>query len=139
MESGEPLLPEQQLALRGSGIFEVGGMRRYLVEVPVIFWTTRLAEYVLCANVQPASLPGIPGVPRGERGWWYAFIEPGRVTDVARGELCFGLRQRLAVRVRYGVPAAKSPAMVYLSCDDRAQWRVLTREWEARTAGTQGL
>jgi len=125
------LRPEQKLRLRGSGIFEVSGMRRYLVEVPAVFWTTRLAEHVVAAHVRAFNLLGV-GVPSAERGWWYVFIEPQRVRRIEPGEICFGAECRLAVRVDY--PAGKGSASLYLSCDDQAQLQMLLKELEARAA-----
>ena len=119
------LAPEEKLFLRGSGIFEVSNMRRYLVEVPVVFWPTQLAEHVLAAKVSAFNLLGM-GVPSSERGWWYVFLEPPNVMEIEPGELCFGLRIRPAVRVLY--EARKGQEVLYLSCSGREELAILLKE-----------
>ncbi len=94
------LAAEEKLFLRGSGVFEVSNVRRYLVEVPVVFWTTQLAEHILAAKVRAPNILGV-GVPSDERGWWYIFLEPRHVLEIEAGELCFGWRCRPAVRLLY--------------------------------------
>ncbi len=133
-ETTPDLRPEQRLLLRGSGIFEVSEMRRYLVEAPVVFWTTRLGEHIVSARVRAFNLLGV-GVPSAERGWWYMFIDPRRVHHIEPGELCFGLHRRPAVRVDYA--ADKSIRTLHLSCDDRTQLHVLLKELKARAAEKQ--
>lgn len=123
------LRAEQKLFLSGSGIFEVSGMRRYLVEVPVVFWTTGLAEHIVAAKVRALNLLGV-GVPGGERGWWYIFLEPPRVLEIEPGDLCFGLRVRPAVRVLYETPRGRDA--LYLSCKDTQQLSVLLKELRVR-------
>ena len=70
------------------------------------------------------------GVPRAERGWWYVFIKPQRVIEIAPGELCFGPRVRSAVRVTYATQNGRE--VVYLSCDDRSQLAVLWKELQTK-------
>ena len=123
------LRAEQKLFLSGSGIFEVSGMRRYLVEVPVVFWTTELAEHIVAAKVRAFNLLGV-GVPGSERGWWYVFLEPPRVLEIEPGDLCFGLRVRPAVRVLYRTPRGRDT--LYLSCRDTQQLAVVLTELRAR-------
>jgi len=63
--AGEPaqeLRTEERLRVLASGLFEVSDMRRYLVEVPAVFWTTGLAEHIVAAHVQAVNVLGI-GVP----------------------------------------------------------------------------
>lgn len=123
------LPPERKLSLRGSGFFAVNDVRRYLVEAPVTFWTTQLADHILAAKVNGFSFLGV-GVPRAERGWWYVFIEPRKVIEIVPGKLCFGPRVRPAVRVTYATQKARE--VVYLSCDDRSQLAVLRKELQAK-------
>jgi len=126
-----PALPaEEKLFLRGSGFFEVSEMRRYLVEVPVVFWTTQLADHILAAKVRAFNLLGLVGVPRAERGWWYVFIEPPHVVEAVPGEICFGLRVRPAVRVVY--ETKKGRETVYLSCNSQEQLAILLQELQAK-------
>ena len=125
------LAPEQRVFVRGSGNFEVSHMRRYLAEVPVVFWTTELADHVLAAKVRALNILGV-GVPKMEKGWWYIFLDPPKVTGIIAGELCFGTRCRPAVRVQY--QAEKGIEVVYLSCDDAAQRQALLNELRAKAA-----
>jgi|GEM_PF-1720269 len=130
VEAVPDLLPEQKLFLRGSGFFEVNNMCRYLVEVPVVFWTTQLAEHILAAKVRAFNLLGLAGVPAAERGWWYIFLEPPHVCEIVPGELCFGFRLRPAVRILY--ETKKGRQAVYLSCDDHKQLAMLLKELQAK-------
>jgi hypothetical protein len=123
------LEPEQKLFLRGSGFFEVSNMRRYLVQVPVVFWPTQLADHILAAKVRAFNILGV-GVPSNERGWWYIFLDPRKVMEIVPGELCFGLRIRPAVRVV--LKAEKGRQVVYLSGDDAEQFVVLLRELQTK-------
>ena len=127
------LKAEEKLFLRGSGTFEVSDMNRYLVEVPVVFWTTQLAEHVLAAKVRALSFLGI-GVPSEERGWWYIFLEPNQVVEVTPGHLCFGFGLRPAVRVQR--KAQKGRQFVYLSCDSVEQQATVLNELLARAQAT---
>ena len=126
---GAELAPEQKIFVRGSGNFEVSHMQRYLAEVPVVFWTTELADHVLAAKVRALRVLGV-GVPKAERGWWYIFLDPPKVTEIVDGELCFGTRCRPAVRVQYATD--KGLQAVYLSCDDAEQQRSLLSELRAK-------
>jgi len=129
VDAAMDLAPEQKLFLRGSGFFEVSDMRRYLVEVPVVFWATQLAEHILAAKVRAFNFLGI-GVPSGERGWWYIFLDPPQVIEIVPGELCFGFRLRPAVRVLY--KTKKGREALYLSCDASEQFAVLLKELQAK-------
>lgn len=124
---------EEKLFLRGSGTFEVSNMNRYLVEVPVVFWTTQLAEHILAAKVRALSFLGI-GVPSEERGWWYIFLGPNQVVEVTPGHLCFGFGLRPAVRVQ--CMAQKGRQFVYLSCDSAEQQARVLNELRARARVT---
>lgn len=128
--SSTPLQPEHKLFLRGCGVFEVNKARRYLVEVPVVFWTTRLDEHIVAAKVRAPSLVGLVGVPSAERGWWYLFLEPRRVMEVVPGWLHFALRVRPALRVAYRTE--KSREAVYLGCAEVAQQALLLHELQSK-------
>jgi hypothetical protein len=128
------LQAEEKVFLRGSGFFEVSDMRRHLVEVPVVFWSTRLNEHVLAAKVRAPNVLGV-GVPSGERGWWYIFIDPRRVVDISPGEMCFGLRLRPAVSVLREADSGRETT--YLSCDDAQQLAILLKELQAKAAAVR--
>jgi hypothetical protein len=119
------LAAEEKLRLCGSGLFAVSDMARYLVEVPVFFWSTRLDEFVVAAQVRPFNLLGA-GVPLGERGWWYVFLQPSQVLDLVSGVLGFGLRWRPAVQVVCQTDRRREN--IYLSCEDAHQLTILLKE-----------
>jgi hypothetical protein len=123
------LRAEEKLCLRGSGVFEVSDMARYLVEVPVVFWTTQLADHIVAAKVRALNILGI-GVPSEERGWWYVFIEPRHIVEITAGDLYFGLRLRPAVRVR--CDAQHTRQAMYFSCDSVGQQTRLLKELQTR-------
>ncbi len=123
------LRAEEKLSLRGSGVFQVNDMARYLVEVPVVFWTTQLADHIVAARVRPLNVLGV-GVPSEERGWWYIFIEPKHIEEIAAGDLYFGFELRRAVRVQ--CDAQRTRQAVYLSCDSVGQRATLLHELRAR-------
>ena len=109
-----PLRPDEKMFVRASGTFAVSDMERYLVDVPVVFWSTELGEHILAAKVRALNFLGI-GVPSGERGWWYVFLEPQRIRDIVSGEVAFGVRVRPAVRLVSDT--GRGPAKLYISCD----------------------
>jgi len=123
------LAAEQKIFVKGSGQFEVSDMRRYLAEVPVVFWTTELSDHILAAKVRAPSVLGV-GVPKGERGWWYMFLNPATVREIVAGELCFGLRCRRAIRVQYD--SEKGAEALYISCDGVEQHQTLLGELMAK-------
>jgi hypothetical protein len=126
-------LPAQKIFARASGTFAVNEMERHLVEVPVVFWSTELGEHILAARVRAFSLFGV-GVPSGERGWWYVFLEPKRIREIVAGEVAFGLRLRPAVRVLRETD--KGLAEVYVSCDSTQELSVLLKEMRSRAAAS---
>jgi len=132
LEGVVDLAPEERLFLRGSGWFEVNDTRNYLVEVPVVFWTTQLGEHIIAAKVKALNILGV-GVPRVERGWWYIFVDPLKVVDVTVGSVCFGLRVRHALRITWATQ--KGRERVYLSCADREKLCVLRKELGSKKEG----
>jgi hypothetical protein len=132
-DKGE-LAPGQKLFLRGSGAFEVSKMRRYLVEVPVVFWATELREHIVAAKVRALNILGV-GVPSVERGWWYVFLEPRRVVEIDGGELFFGLRRRPAVRVVF--EGKRGREALHLSCDSLEQLDIVLSELRAKVAAAR--
>jgi len=126
------LRTEERLCLRGSGVFQVSEMARYLVEVPVVFWTTRLDDHILAAKVRALNVLGV-GVPSEERGWWYIFIEPKHILEITAGDLYFGFGLRPAVRVQCAAQQARQT--VYFSCDSVGQRARLLKELQARARG----
>lgn len=128
-EATRDLPPEEKLFVRGTGSFAVSNMRRYLVEVPVVFWSTQLCEHILAAKVRAWNILGV-GVPSNEGGWWYLFLEPERVIEIMAGQLCFGLRLRPALRVLHSTD--KGNEFLYLSCDSPQELAILLKEIECK-------
>ena len=133
-EDTPDLVAEEKLRLWGSGLFAVSDLARYLVEVPVFLWCTRLDEFVVAAQVRPRNILDA-GVPASERGWWYIFLEPSRVLDVVPGEVGFGLRVRPAVRVFRQTD--KGRESFCLSCEDTRQLAILLKTLQAKREGAQ--
>jgi hypothetical protein len=129
-EGTKDLAPEERIFVRGSGVFEVSDMQRYLVEVPVVFWSTQLNEHVLAAKVRAWNVMGL-GVPTAERGWWYIFIDPRKVAEIEPGEICFGWRLRPAVRLL--IKTGRGQEMTYLSCESVQQLAILLKELQGKT------
>jgi len=125
IEPERALKPEEKLFFRGTGVFAVSDTERYLVEVPVVFWSTELGEHIVAAHVRPRHLLGV-GVPEGERGWWYVFLEPGRVEEITPGIMAFGLRQRPAVRLVQVTDKRRNT--LHFSCDTPEQLSILVDE-----------
>ncbi|MGQ9456719.1 MAG: hypothetical protein ACUVWW_03005 [Anaerolineae bacterium] len=95
-----PLVPTDKVAHRASGWFEVEGKRRYLVEVPAWFRTFETREHAVMAYVAPSRF--FPGHwPEHEVGMWYIFFLPQQIQRVEAGEVLFGARPRLGLRVEY--------------------------------------
>ena len=128
------LPPEKKLFLRGSGLFEVSNMRRRLVEVPVVFWATELAEYILAAKVHALNVLGL-GVPAAEKGWWYIFLEPREVNSIVSGELYFGLQRRPAVRISYRTE--RGLEAIYLSSEDPQQVAIVVHDLQSKVQACQ--
>lgn len=96
----QPLVPTDKIAHRASGWFEVEGKRRYLVEVPAWFRTFETREHAVMAYVAPSRF--FPGHwPEHEVGMWYIFFLPQQIQRVEAGEVLFGARPRLGLRIEY--------------------------------------
>ncbi len=93
-----PLVPTDKIAHRASGWFEVEGKRRYLVDVPAWFRTFETREHAVMAYVAPSRF--FPGRwPEHEVGMWYIFFLPQQIQRVEAGQVLFGARPRLGLRV----------------------------------------
>jgi len=110
-----PPAPEEKLFLRASGLFEVNEQKRLLVNVPAVFWTTRLGDHIIAAKISAPSILGV-GVPGDERGWWYAFVEPQQVLRLAAGVLYFGPWARQALGLLYA--RSMELKLLYFTCAD---------------------
>ena len=131
-----PLRAEEKLPCRGTGYFEVSGMRRRFIEIPALFWTTELRDHIIMGRVQVISIP-LLNSPTEEKGMWYicgctsAVISPRDILSVATGVLYFGLSRRPTLQLGYREASGKEAA-VYLSFDKRENLARLYQELVAR-------
>ena len=57
---------------------------------------------------------------RSEVGWWYAFLEPGRIQAAETGTIWAGLRARPGLALSYWAKELpKQPSTIYLAFADR--------------------
>jgi hypothetical protein len=112
---GSILGPFEKVALRASGVFEVGEQRCYYVEARGSLEATELGERVLMVQVKPLSLLGFLGSREEEWGWWYIFFRPEELATPVSGRLCFGWRPRPALRLSY---RGQDRPLAYLSFED---------------------
>jgi len=131
--SGEekPLRAEEKISCRGTGYFEVSGMRRRFIEIPALFWTTELHDHIITGRVNVVQIPFLTS-PIEERGMWYIFISPRDVLSVATGSLYFGLSCRPAIRLGYREPSGVESS-AYLSFDSRESLIRLQQELTTRS------
>jgi len=117
---GPQLAPEEKVPVWASGHFEVSGMRRYFVEAQAYFETVDTREHIIIAWMPYRSLLGLAASPREEVGLWYVFFMPATIQEIEVGEVYFGLRPRLALKVVYHSESS-SLETVYLSFDHPEQ------------------
>ena len=112
------LVPDEKVAIRATGLFEVRGERRYFVEVTADFATMETREHIVMARMLDSRF--LAGAPRGDVGWWYIFFKPLMIRGIEVGQVHFGLRTRPAIKLRYRTAEGKVEP-VYLSFDDPLQ------------------
>lgn len=112
------LVPDEKVAIRATGLFEVRGERRYFVEVTADFATMETREHIVMARMLDSRF--LVGAPRGDVGWWYIFFKPLMIRGIEVGQVHFGLRTRPAIKLRYRTAEGKVEP-VYLSFDDPLQ------------------
>ena len=112
------LVPDEKVAVRASGLFEVRGERRYFVEVTADFATTETREHIVMARMLNSRF--LVGVPKGDVGWWYIFFKPHTIRGTEVGEVHFGLRARPAIKLECKTGEGKVEP-VYLSFDEPLQ------------------
>ena len=111
------LAPDEKVAVRASGLFEVRGERRYFVEVTADFATMETREHIVMARMPDSRF--LVGAPKQDAGWWYIFFKPHTIRGIEVGEVCFGLRARPAIKLITTSEGKVEP--VYLSFDDPLQ------------------
>ena len=112
------LAPDEKVAIRATGLFEVRGERHYFVEVTADFATMETREHIVMARMLDSRF--LVGAPKGDVGWWYIFFKPLMIREIEVGKVHFGLRARPAIRLRYRTSEGKVEP-VYLSFDDPLQ------------------
>ena len=117
--AGRSLTPFKPVAVRASGLFEVGGQRRWFVEARGEIQATELGERVIMIRVQPVRLLGLFPAAEEEWGCWYIIVRPEALRAVAGGHLHFGLRPRPALRLTHS-ESGRPPS--YLSFGDTQAW-----------------
>lgn len=119
------LLPEEQMPARASGHFSVEGLAQYFVDLEADFETVETREHIVLAR-KYASRFLLARWPDYEVGWWYLFILPEMIREVAVGHLYVGRRPVLALRVVYA-PDEETQHAAYLAFADGA---ALRRVWD---------
>jgi hypothetical protein len=112
------LAPDEKVAVRATGLFEVRGEQRYFVEVTADFATMETREHIVMARM--LDLRFLVGAPKDDVGWWYIFFKPHMISQIGVGEVHFGLTSRPAIKLRYRTEEGEIQP-VYLSFDDLLQ------------------
>ena len=118
--NASPLRPMSKVRVRATGLFEVSGMRRYLVENPADYTTVETREHCVMAHVPFTRFLVLSVAKREQVGWWYTFFQPATIREVTEGCLHFGLRPRPAVRLRIALPGREEDEILHFSFDDEA-------------------
>ncbi len=109
------LMPDEKVAVRATGLFEVRDKQRYFVEATADFATMETREHIVMARM--LDLRFLVGAPKEDAGWWYIFFKPHMIRELEVGEIHFGLRSRPAIKLGYNTEERKLEP-VYLSFAD---------------------
>ena len=112
------LAPDEKVAVRATGLFEVRDTQRYFVEVTADFATMETREHIVMARMLASRF--LVGAPKDDVGWWYVFFKPLVLREIEIGKVHFGLRARPAIKLGYKTDEGKVEP-VYLSFDDPLQ------------------
>jgi hypothetical protein len=112
------LAPDEKVAIRATGLFEVRGERCYFVEVIADFATMETREHIVMGRMLDVRF--LVGAPKDDAGWWYIFFKPHTIREIEVGQVHFGLRSRPAIKLGYRTEEGKVEP-VYLSFDDPFQ------------------
>ena len=93
------LVPDEKVAVRASGLFEVREKQRYFVEVTADFVTMETREHIVMARTLNSRF--LVGAPKGDVGWWYIFFKPHTIRRIEVGQVHFGLTARPAIKLGY--------------------------------------
>jgi hypothetical protein len=112
------LAPDEKVAVRATGLFEVRDRQRYLVEVTADFATMETKEHIVMGRMLDPRF--LLGAPKDDAGWWYIFFKPHTIREIEVGQVHFGLRSRPAIKLTYRTSEGKAEP-VYLSFDESLQ------------------
>jgi len=112
------LAPDEKVAVRATGLFEVRGERRYFVEATADFATMETREHIVMVRMLNSRF--LVGAPKSDVGWWYIFFKPHTIRETEVGEVHFGLKARPAIKLEYKTGEGKVEP-VYLSFDEALQ------------------
>jgi hypothetical protein len=112
------LAPDEKVAVRATGLFEVRGERRYFVEVIADFATMETREHIVMGRMLDPRF--LVGASKDDIGWWYIFFKPHTIREIEVGQVHCGLRARPAIKLGYKTAEGKVEP-VYLSFDDPLQ------------------
>jgi hypothetical protein len=124
--AGPPLRAETMIPTWASGHFSVEGQEQYYVNVAADVETVGSREHVVLARIRPSRFLLFGQWPSWEIGWWYIFFQPAMIRRVSVGNLHFGSRARLALRVVYAQDE-ETIETLYLAFDDMI---TLRRVWD---------
>jgi hypothetical protein len=112
------LTPDEKVAVRATGLFEVRAERHYFVEVTADFATMETREHIVMGRMLDVRF--LVGTPKTDAGWWYIFFKPHTIRKIEVGKVHFGLRAHSAIKVKYEAKEGRIEP-VYLSFDDLLQ------------------
>lgn len=100
------LPPEDKVALRATGRFEVEGKTGLFADLLAYWRSFGSREHAVMAILHPHRFLGLGRIPDERLGMWYIFIQPDALIEVTPGQLTFGRQTRPALRVvhRYTPP-----------------------------------
>lgn len=111
------LAPEDKIALRAAGRFEVEGRTAFLAGLQAYWRSFGTREHVVMAIRHPSRFLLLGRVPLEQVGMWYMFIPAEAVETISAGRLAFGTVAGPALRLVYrrierGPDARKMPKPV---------------------------
>ncbi|MCS6845047.1 MAG: hypothetical protein NZ528_12115 [Caldilineales bacterium] len=93
------LSPADKVAVRATGIFEVGEKVQPFTDLEGYFRSFQTREHAVMAKVPPSRLL-MAEWPREDYGMWYIFFKNKELRRIEAGDLYFGAHRRPALRLR---------------------------------------
>ena len=116
-----PLLNvDEQIPVRVSGLFAVGGNERLLLNERAQYSFMPTREHVVMAYVDRTRFLLLARSRQIEAGWWYVFWKAARIRRVETGYVCAGLGRRPGIALTYQPEERPKQEAVYLTFDDHA-------------------